>query len=107
MNFTIGVANRIDDEQVRMREMEVETYDEQGDVEMKVVLPESVLNLKTSIVTSQTKTTISRDDFVITGDSIRFDTTSKVAALVGNVHMTVYDLNDEAGKPKKSNAPKK
>lgn len=103
MIFTIGVATRQDADHVNMDEMQVETYNEEGEPEMTIDLPASVLDVNTRIITSATKTTIKREDFVITGDSVRFDTKTKQGTLVGNVHMTVYDINEEA--PAVSPAP--
>jgi hypothetical protein len=96
MIFTIGVANKLDADNVEMQEMQVETYNEEGEPEMTVNLPTSVLDLNTRVVTSKTKTTITREDFVITGDSVRFNTLTKQGTLVGNVHMTINNLNEEA-----------
>jgi hypothetical protein len=95
MVFTIGVANKLDADNVEMQEMQVETYNEEGEPEMTVNLPTSVLDLNTRVVTSKTKTTITREDFVITGDSVRFNTVTKQGTLVGNVHMTINNLNEE------------
>jgi hypothetical protein len=72
---------------------------------MNVQLPVSVLDLNTRIVTSDTHTTIKRDDFTLTGDSVRFNTVTKAGMLAGHVHMTIYDLNgskDDAGSKKSS-----
>lgn len=99
MIYTIGVATRIDDDNVRMKEVKVETYNTEGEPDMTVELPISMLNLTTKVVTSKTKTTITREDFVLTGDSVEFNTVTKQAKLVGHVHMTVYNLNDEEAKP--------
>lgn len=96
MVFNIGVANKIDADNVEMQEMQVETYNEEGEPEMTVNLPTSILNLNTREVTSKTKTTIKREDFVVTGDSVRFNTLTKQGTLVGNVHMTVNNINEEA-----------
>jgi hypothetical protein len=98
MIYTIGVATRKDADNVEMKEVQVETYNEEGEPEMTVELPVSSLNLNTKVVTSNTPTTITREDFKLTGDSVQFNTISKEAKLVGNVHMTIYKFQDEAAK---------
>jgi hypothetical protein len=95
MQYNIGIATRIDADHVKMEEMQVETYNEEGEPEMTLELPVSTLDLNTRVITSQTRTTIKRDDFKITGDSVAFNTVTRQGALVGNVHMTIYDLQDE------------
>ena len=97
MNFTIGVARKTDPDHVAMKDMQVETFNEEGETDMVVDLPASELDLNTRVITSHTRTTIKRDDFVITGDSVVFNTVTRVGKLVGNVHMTIYDLGSEAG----------
>jgi hypothetical protein len=99
MIYYIGVATRLNGDKVEMKDTKVETYNDEGEVEMTVDLPVSELDLNTRIVTSNTETTIKREDFTITGDSVKFNTLTKEASLVGHVHMIVYDLNDEAATP--------
>ncbi|HEV7404090.1 MAG TPA: hypothetical protein VGO11_14215 [Chthoniobacteraceae bacterium] len=99
MIYYIGTATRLDANLVDMKDSKVETYNDEGEVEMTVDLPVSQLDLNTKIITSNTETTIKRDDFIITGDSVRFETVKKLASLVGHVHMIVYDKNDEAATP--------
>src|SRR5687768_2179828 len=45
MRFNIGVARRIDEKHIEMAELQVETFDEQGQHEMSIDLPTSVLDL--------------------------------------------------------------
>ncbi len=105
MIYYIGTATRLNEDLVDMKDSKVETYNDEGEVEMTVDLPVSQLNLNTKIVTSDTKTTIKREDFTVTGDSVKFNTVSKQAALVGHVHMIVYDLKDESATPPPAPAP--
>jgi hypothetical protein len=97
MNFVIGVARKVDPDHVHMKDMQVETFNEEGETDMLIDLPASELDLNTRVITSHTKTTIKRDDFVITGDSVVFNTITKVGSLAGNVHMTIFDLGAAAG----------
>lgn len=98
MVFNIGLGERKDADHIEMTDTQVETYNEEGETDMTVQLPVSMLDVNTRVITSQTKTTITRDDFKITGDAVEFDTNLRTGKLVGNVHMTIYKA-DMAAKP--------
>ena len=59
----------------------------------------SVLDLKTRILSSKTRTTIQRADFNIAGDSVEFDTNSRTGRLMGNVKMVITDKSHLTAKP--------
>ncbi|EDY18123.1 hypothetical protein CfE428DRAFT_4259 [Chthoniobacter flavus Ellin428] len=96
MNFKIGVATRIDDDHVEMKDMTIETFNEQGEHDMQIDLPLSVFDNNKSAITTQTHVTINRADFVLSGDSMIFYTRSQQGGLAGNVHMTIFNLKEEA-----------
>lgn len=107
MIFTIGIATRLDADRVKMQETKVETFNEEGEVDMTVQLPTSVLDLNTRIISSETATTIQREDFVITGDTVQFNTVTKQGTLIGNVRMVVNNLNEAVptSTPEQPNEP--
>jgi hypothetical protein len=94
MIFNIGQASRVDENRVSMKEMHLETYDDDGKAEMTIELPQSVLDLSTRIITTDTNVTIKRSDFQITGRSMKFNTETKQGTLSGNVRMLIYDLGE-------------
>lgn len=94
MIFNIGQASRVDENRVSMKEMHLETYDDDGKAEMTIELPQSVLDLSTRIITTDTNVTIKRSDFEITGRSMKFNTKTKQGTLSGNVRMLIYDLGE-------------
>jgi len=96
MVFLIGVASRIDEDHVQMSSMYVQSYDDKGEPEMDIDLPTSVFDLSAHVLTSQARTTIKREDFEISGDSVEFNTDTKESKLSGNVRMLIYDLNAAA-----------
>ena len=59
---------------------------------------ESVLDLKTRILSSQERTTIKRADFNVVGDSVQFDTNTRTGKLIGNVKMVITDQSRFTGK---------
>lgn len=101
MIFKVGRASRLDDNHVQMAELEVETFDDDGKPEMTIDLPVSILDLNTRMLTTESKVTIRRSDFEITGDSMEFNTKTKQGRLAGNVRMLIF----EQPEPKSSEAP--
>ena len=94
MDFSIDSAYRIDENHLQMKLVKMQTYDENGKVEMMIDLPSSILDLTTRIVTSDEPVTIRRADFEITGDTMQFDTQTKSGKMVGNVRMMIYNLSE-------------
>ena len=99
MIFIIGVAKRLDADHIDMANMEVETFDEQQQHEMYIDLPTSILNLNTSIISTQKHVTIRREDFVLTGETMEFNTKTKQGTLGGSVKMLIYNLDNQTPKP--------
>lgn len=95
MNFNIGVASRIDENHIRMADLQIETFNDQGEHEMAIDLPTSVLDLTTSVISSKQHVTIRRADFELTGETMEFNTKTKQGGLGGSVRMLIYNLNDE------------
>lgn len=95
MYFVIGVARRIDPEHVEMADLEIETFDEEGNSEMAIELPTSTLNLTTRVITTEKQVRIKRDDFELTGETMEFNTETKEGKLGGKVRMLIYNLASE------------
>ena len=95
MTFNIGTATRIDDDHVQMADLNIETFDEAGNSEMKIALPTSVLDTRTRIISSNQHVTIQRADFELTGESLEFNTQTKEGKLGGGVRMLIYNLSNE------------
>jgi len=106
MVFNIGIATKLDQDNVRMQDAELESYNEEGEPEMTIAIPTSVLNLETKVISSQTKTTIKRDDFILTGDSVEFNTETKEGKLVGNVRMLIFNFKNMGFAPPPPAPPK-
>lgn len=95
MTFNIGVASRLDDNHIQMSDLQIETFDEAGEREMSIDLPTSVLDLTTSVISTEKQVTISRDDFDLTGKTMQFNTKTRQGGLGGGVKMVIKNLNDE------------
>ena len=91
MDFQIGVATWIDDDNVSMGDLKVETYNDKGDREFHIDLPASVFNIRTKELTSKAHVTVARNDFEISGNSMIFNTETKVGKFGDGVKMVIYD----------------
>ena len=109
MQFHIGVASRLDDNHIQMTDLLIETFNEEGQGEMKIDLPNAILDTDTSVVTSRKHVTIRRADFELTGEAMIFNTRTKQGGLGGKVRMLIYNLDDEtsnaATAPESKGAP--
>jgi hypothetical protein len=91
MNFKMAVASRLDEDHVKMKDLSIETFNEEGEHEMQINVPDSIFDSDKSAITTQTHVTISRDDFTLSGESMIFYTRTKQGGLAGNVHMIIYN----------------
>src|SRR6476619_5024564 len=97
--FEAGTARRIDEEHVGFEQLKITTYTPEDQQDLRINMSTSVLDLKTRILSSKTRTTIQRADFNIAGDSVEFDTNSRTGRLVGNVKMVITDKSHLTAKP--------
>lgn len=95
MIFTISLANKVDPDHVRMEVATLETFDAEGQPEMTIDMPQSVLDLNTRVISTDKSVTIKRSDFEITGKSMQFDTEARRGKIAGDVRMLIYNLSDE------------
>ncbi|MDR3405463.1 MAG: hypothetical protein P4L99_23410 [Chthoniobacter sp.] len=105
MQFNIGVATRLDDNHVAFTDLQIETFNEQGEHEMSINMPTSVMNTDTSVITTEHHVDIRRADFDLTGETMIFNTRTKQGGLGGHVHMTIYNLDDETGENRNGTKP--
>jgi hypothetical protein len=98
MNFQIGVATWVDDDNINMGELMVETFKDDGSSEFHIDLPDSVFNIRTKELTSKAHVTIKRSDFELSGNSMKFNTETKVGQFGGGVKMVIYDARAADGK---------
>ena len=106
MNFNIGVASRIDGNHIRMSDLQIETFNDDGEHEMAIDLPTSVLDLTTSVISTKKHVTIRRADFELTGETMEFNTKTKQGGLGGSVRMLIYNLEAETAESSDTPQPK-
>lgn len=91
MNFQIGVATWVDDDNINMGDLKVETFKADGTSEFHIDLPDSVFNIRTKELTSKAHVVVRRSDFEISGNSMTFNTETKVGQFGGGVKMVIFD----------------
>jgi hypothetical protein len=89
--FEASTARRIDEEHVGFHILKITTYTPDSHPDLTIEMSDSVLDLKTRILSSKERTTIRRADFNIVGDSVQFDTSTRTGKLIGNVKMVITD----------------
>ena len=87
--FEAESAKRLDEVHVGFHMLKIMTYTPEGQPDLTIELSEAILNLNTRILSSNERSAIKRSDFNIVGDSVEFDTNSRVGKLVGNVKMVI------------------
>jgi len=87
--FEAESAKRLDEVHIGFHVLKITTYTPENQPDLTIELSESILNLKTRILSSNERSTIKRADFNIVGDSVEFDTNTRTGKLVGNVKMVI------------------
>ncbi len=90
-------ATRLDDDRIKFEGMNMDFNKPDGKEDFHVVMPASVLNLKTHIIASDDPVTVSTQDFELTGEKMEFNTVERSGQLVGNVRMVIHNLKQLAG----------
>ena len=97
--FEAGTAHRIDEGHIGFAQLKITTYTPEDQQDLRIDMSTSVLDLKTRILSSKSRTTIQRADFNIAGDSVEFNTNNKTGRLVGNVKMVITDKSHLTARP--------
>src|ERR1700719_5397775 len=95
--FEAASAKRLDEYHIGFHSLKIITYTPESKPDLTVELSESVLNLKTRILSSNEHTIFKRADFDISGDSVEFDTNTHTGKLVGNVKMVITSQSQLLG----------
>ena len=97
MNFEIGIGTYIDEENVKLQKLRVETFKDDGSADLDMDLPDAVYNKKTKVISSQTRVVIKRTDFEITGNTMAFNVETREGTLGGGVKMIITNMQETAG----------
>ena len=95
-----AVAFRLDPLQLQLTRVKVETFDDAGNPEMTIDMPQSVFNLKSRILTSKDPVTVRRPNFEMTGSQMVFDTQTRQGKFKGPVRVLVYRAKTTENAPR-------
>ena len=88
---------RLDNEHVEMHGTQIDMNHPDGKSDFHVVLPDSIFNLKTNVISSDHAVTVRTDDFELTGERMEFNTVDRTGELQGHVHMVIHNFKQVAG----------
>jgi lipopolysaccharide export system protein LptC len=95
MQFDMETATRLDDQNIEMHTVTIQTYNEQtGKPDAKIDLQTSMMNLDTNVITTKEPVRITREDFVLTADGGEFNSKTRQGRVIGNVHLVIYNRNE-------------
>ena len=95
MQFDMETATRLDDQNIEMHTVTIQTYNEQtGEPDAKIDLQTSIMNLDTNVITTKEPVRITREDFVLTADGGEFNSKTRQGRVIGNVHLVIYNRNE-------------
>lgn len=101
------IGKRVDSDHLDMTVLRIETFDDDGKQEMTIDLPQSILDLNTRVISTENGVLIKRSDFELTGKAMVFNTETKQGHIAGNVHMLIYNLDDETNPNPEGKSPEK
>lgn len=84
MTLLAGKARKLDDRKVEFEHLKIRFTDKEGK-EIIVEIPHALLDTETKVLSSDSKTVITRDDFDIDGEKAEFDTVSRTGRFKGRV----------------------
>jgi hypothetical protein len=85
-----GVTRRLDNENIEFEGVKFTTFlPETEKPNLQISVDKAVFNLKTQVLTSNVRSTVKRDDFEVSGDTMRFEMLTRQSTIEGNVKMIV------------------
>jgi len=85
-----GVTRRLDEQNIEFQGVKFTTFiPETEKPNLQINLDKAVFNLKTQVLTSNVRSTVKREDFEVSGDTMRFEMVSRISTLEGNVKTIV------------------
>jgi hypothetical protein len=94
MQFDIETARRLDDQNIEMHTVTIQTYNQQTfKPDAKIDLQSSTMNLDNEVITTKEPVRITRDDFFLTADAGEFNSKTRQGKVFGNIHLVIYNRN--------------
>jgi len=95
MQFDMESARRIDDQNIEMHTVTIQTYNQQTfKPDAKIDLESSTMNLDTEVIVTKEPLRITREDFFLTADAGQFNSKTRQGSVFGNIHLVIYNRNN-------------
>lgn len=94
MVFQIGSALRVNEDQLEMSNLKIETFDDEGTPETEISMEAATLNLVTREIVSEKPVTIRRTGFEITGSHLVFQAKERSGTFQGPVKVLIFNRDD-------------
>jgi hypothetical protein len=95
MQFDMESARRIDDQNIEMHTVTIQTYNQQTfKPDAKIDLESSTMNLDTEVIITKEPLRITREDFFLTADAGQFNSKTRQGTVFGNIHLVIYNRNN-------------
>jgi len=91
MEFSAAEALRIDEEIVKLDDVAIELFDDEGESEFRIEMVAAEFDLETQILSTQEPFVVRRADFKLEGENVKFDTGTRKGHIEGKVKMYIYD----------------
>jgi hypothetical protein len=88
---------RLDDENMTMEGMDIRLYGQSHEQDVRIRLATALYHMPSQILSSETRSRVSREDFDLQGDSMIFDTRTGQGKMTGNVRMVIFDADSLTG----------
>lgn len=88
MKLSCETARKTDEHNVTIHGLKIEFFEKDGK-DMTVTASEAMFDLANTLLSTETTTTIKREDFLMVGDSATFDTTKRFGTMKGHVHTDI------------------
>jgi hypothetical protein len=95
MQFDMESARRLDDQNVEMHTVTIQTYNQQTfKPDAKIELVSSTMNLDSELISTKEPVRITRNDFFLTADAGEFNSKTRQGTVYGNIHLVIYNRNE-------------
>lgn len=84
MTLLAGTAKKLDDRNVELNKLKVSFIDKEGK-ETIVEIPHALLDTESKMLTADSRTVVTREDFDIAGEKAEFDTVARTGRFKGRV----------------------
>ncbi|MEP6698229.1 MAG: hypothetical protein ABJB09_00720 [Verrucomicrobiota bacterium] len=92
-----GTTKRLDEEHLEFQGVKFTTFATNEQPDLEVTVNTSTFNLQTQVLTSSERATVKRSDFEVSGDTMKFEMSSRQGTLTGNVKMVVHGKARNSG----------